>query len=151
MLGNLARSSVSSARPCAAVHHQWGLSGRDRLVLRYGLRGGGRHSGGQPGLYGPERCPRRFAHYGGGLGPSQRRLSLLQRNGAIGAGGDSRIVTPQSPVTSGGSFSYVLAYHNGAASALSSAQLSLPVPVGASFVSADGGGALGRWPERAGK
>ena len=42
--------------------------------------------------------------------------------------------TPQSPVTSGGSFSYVLAYHNGGASALSNAQLSLPVPVGASFM-----------------
>ena len=51
--------------------------------------------------------------------------------------------TPQTPVTSGGSFSYTLAYHNGTASGLSNAQLSLPVPVGASFVSADGGGVLG--------
>ena len=51
--------------------------------------------------------------------------------------------TAQSPVTSGGTFSYTLAYHNGTTSALSNAQLSLPVPVGASFVSADGGGVLG--------
>ena len=51
--------------------------------------------------------------------------------------------TPQTPVTSGGSFSYSLAYHNGTTSALSNAQLSLPVPVGASFVSADEGGVLG--------
>ena len=51
--------------------------------------------------------------------------------------------TPQSPVASAGNFSYTLTYHNGTTSALSSAQLSLPVPVGASFVSADGGGALG--------
>jgi hypothetical protein len=32
--------------------------------------------------------------------------------------------TSQSPVASGGNFSYTLAYHNGTASALSSAQLS---------------------------
>jgi hypothetical protein len=51
--------------------------------------------------------------------------------------------TSQSPATSSGSFSYTLAYHNGAASALTNAQLSLPVPAGASFVSADGGGFLG--------
>ena len=51
--------------------------------------------------------------------------------------------TPQTPVTSGGSFSYSLAYHNGTTSALSNAQLSLPVPAGASFVSADEGGVLG--------
>jgi hypothetical protein len=51
--------------------------------------------------------------------------------------------TSQSPVSSAGSFSYVLTYHNGTTSALSDAQLSLPVPVGASFVSADGGGVLG--------
>jgi hypothetical protein len=48
--------------------------------------------------------------------------------------------TPQSPVASAGDFSYTLAYHNGTTSALTNAQLSLPVPVGASFVSADGGG-----------
>ena len=48
--------------------------------------------------------------------------------------------TAQSPVSSGGSFSYTLAYHNGTTSALSSAQLSLPVPAGASFISATGGG-----------
>jgi hypothetical protein len=40
-------------------------------------------------------------------------------------------------------FSYTLAYRNGTASALANAQLSLPVPAGASFVSADGGGLLG--------
>jgi large repetitive protein len=51
--------------------------------------------------------------------------------------------TAQSPVTSGASFSYSLAYHNGATTALSNAQLSLPVPAGASFISADGGGVLG--------
>jgi hypothetical protein len=51
--------------------------------------------------------------------------------------------TGQSPVTSGGSFSYTLAYHNGTTSALSNAELSFPVPAGASFVSADGGGVLG--------
>jgi hypothetical protein len=51
--------------------------------------------------------------------------------------------TAQSPVTSGGTFSYTLAYHNGTGSALSNARLSLPVPAGASFVSADGGGVLG--------
>jgi hypothetical protein len=50
--------------------------------------------------------------------------------------------TAQSPVTSGGNFTYTLAYHNGTSSALSSAQLTLPVPVGATFVSATGGGAL---------
>jgi hypothetical protein len=53
------------------------------------------------------------------------------------------LATAQSPVTSGGSFSYSLAYHNGTASALANAQLSLPVPVGASFISATGGGVLG--------
>jgi len=52
--------------------------------------------------------------------------------------------TAQGPVTSGGSFSYALAYHNGTTGALTNAQLSLPVPVGASFVSAVGGGVLGK-------
>jgi hypothetical protein len=51
--------------------------------------------------------------------------------------------TEQSPVASGGNFSYTSAYHNGSASGLSSAQLSLPLPTGASFVSANGGGVLG--------
>jgi hypothetical protein len=37
--------------------------------------------------------------------------------------------TAQSPVTSAGSFSYTLAYHNGTTSALSNAQLTLPVSV----------------------
>ena len=50
--------------------------------------------------------------------------------------------TPQGPVTSGGSFSYVLAYHNGSTNALSNAKLTLPVPFGVSFVSADGGGTV---------
>jgi uncharacterized membrane protein affecting hemolysin expression len=50
------------------------------------------------------------------------------------------LATAQSPVTSGGSFAYTLAYHNGTSSALANAQLSLPLPVGVSFVSADGGG-----------
>jgi hypothetical protein len=52
--------------------------------------------------------------------------------------------TAQSPVASGGTFSYTLAYHNGTGSTLTNAQLSLPVPVGASFVSASGGGVLGK-------
>jgi uncharacterized membrane protein affecting hemolysin expression len=52
------------------------------------------------------------------------------------------LATPQSPVTSSGSFSYTLAYHSGTSSALANAQLSLPLPVGVSFVSADGGGLL---------
>jgi hypothetical protein len=47
-------------------------------------------------------------------------------------------------VSSGGTFSYTLAYHNGTTSALSNAQLSLPVPVGARFVSETGGGVLGK-------
>jgi hypothetical protein len=51
--------------------------------------------------------------------------------------------TPQSPLAPGGNFIYTLAYHNGTASALSGAELTVPVPVGASFVSADGGGAVG--------
>ena len=61
----------------------------------------------------------------------------------ICAGRGAGIVHPANPVTSGGSFSYTLAYHNGTASGLSNAQLSLPVSVGTSFVSADGGGVLG--------
>jgi hypothetical protein len=61
--------------------------------------------------------------------------------------------TAQSPATSDGTFSYTLAYHNGTSSALSNAELSLPVPVGASFVSTQGGGVLGadgvvRWTLR---
>src|SRR6202043_321747 len=51
--------------------------------------------------------------------------------------------TPQSPLTPGGNFIYTLTYHNGTASALAGAELSVLVPVGASFVSADGGGAVG--------
>jgi hypothetical protein len=51
--------------------------------------------------------------------------------------------TQQGTVAPGGSFTYTLAYHNTGNSTLSGSQLSLPVPVGASFVSADGGGVLG--------
>jgi hypothetical protein len=51
--------------------------------------------------------------------------------------------TQQGTVAPGGSFAYSLAYHNAATSTLSGSQLSLPVPPGASFVSADGGGVLG--------
>ena len=51
--------------------------------------------------------------------------------------------TQQGTVAPGESFTYTLAYHNAGASTLSGSQVSLPVPVGASFVSADGGGVLG--------
>jgi uncharacterized repeat protein (TIGR01451 family) len=51
--------------------------------------------------------------------------------------------TQQGTVAPGGSFTYTLAYHNAGGSTLSGSQVSLPVPVGASFVSADGGGVLG--------
>jgi hypothetical protein len=50
--------------------------------------------------------------------------------------------TQQGTVAPGGSFTYTLAYHNAGSSTLSGSQLSLPVPVGASFVSADGAGVL---------
>src|SRR5208282_5815884 len=43
----------------------------------------------------------------------------------------------------GGSFTTTLTYSNYSASTLSGLQLSAPVPAGASFVSADGGGVLG--------
>ena len=51
--------------------------------------------------------------------------------------------TQQGSVAPGGSFSYTLAYHNASSSSLSGSQLSLPIPVGATFVSADGGGVKG--------
>ena len=51
--------------------------------------------------------------------------------------------TQQGTVAPGGSFTYTLAYHNTGTNTLSGSQLSLPVPAGASFVSADGGGVLG--------
>jgi large repetitive protein len=51
--------------------------------------------------------------------------------------------TQQGTVAPAGSFTYTLAFHNASAGALSGSQLSLPVPAGASFVSADGGGVLG--------
>jgi Domain of unknown function DUF11 len=51
--------------------------------------------------------------------------------------------TQQGTVAPGGSFTYTLAYHNASAGTLTASQLSLPVPVGSSFVSADGAGVLG--------
>ncbi len=51
--------------------------------------------------------------------------------------------TPNGTVVPGGSFTETLTYHNYSASTLSGLQLSAPVPAGASFVSADGGGVLG--------
>jgi hypothetical protein len=51
--------------------------------------------------------------------------------------------TQQGTVAPGGSFTYTVAYHNTSASTLSGSQLSLPVPAGASFGSADGAGVLG--------
>jgi hypothetical protein len=51
--------------------------------------------------------------------------------------------TQQGSVTPGGSFTYTLAYHNASSSTLSGSQLSLPIPLNASFVSADGGGVKG--------
>ena len=66
--------------------------------------------------------------------------TVTARSAPVGA---LDLSTQQSTVAPGGSFTYTLAYHNAGASALSNSQLSLPVPVGASFVSADGGGVLG--------
>ena len=43
--------------------------------------------------------------------------------------------TQHGPVTPGSGFAYTLTYHNGAASPLSGAQLTLPLPLGVSFVS----------------
>jgi hypothetical protein len=51
--------------------------------------------------------------------------------------------TQQGSVTPGGSFSYTLAYHNATASSVSGSQLSLPIPMNATFVSADGGASKG--------
>jgi hypothetical protein len=51
--------------------------------------------------------------------------------------------TQRGSVTPGGSFLYTLAYHNASAGSLSGSQLSLPIPVNATFVSADGGGVKG--------
>jgi hypothetical protein len=51
--------------------------------------------------------------------------------------------TEQGSVAPGGSFAYTLAYHNASSSSLSGSQLSLPIPVDATFVSADGGGVKG--------
>jgi hypothetical protein len=51
--------------------------------------------------------------------------------------------TQQGSVAPGGSFSYTLAYHNASSSTLSGSQLSLPIPLNATFVSADGGGVKG--------
>jgi hypothetical protein len=51
--------------------------------------------------------------------------------------------TQQGSVAPGGSFTYTLAYHNASASTLSGSQLSLPIPLNATFVSADGGGVKG--------
>jgi hypothetical protein len=59
--------------------------------------------------------------------------------------------TQQGTVAPGEAFDYLLAYHNASGNALVGAQLSMPVPVGASLVSTDGGGVLGsdqvvHWP-----
>jgi hypothetical protein len=51
--------------------------------------------------------------------------------------------TQQGSVAPGGSFSYTLAYHNASSGTLSGSQLSLPIPLNATFVSADGGGVKG--------
>ena len=50
---------------------------------------------------------------------------------------------PMGTVAPGGSFTTTLTYSNYSASTLSGLQLSAPVPAGASFVAADGGGVLG--------
>jgi hypothetical protein len=51
--------------------------------------------------------------------------------------------TPQGTVGPGQAFDYFLTYHNASANSLAGAQLSVAVPVGASFVSTDAGGVLG--------
>ncbi len=50
---------------------------------------------------------------------------------------------PAGTVVPGGSFTTTLTYSNYSAGTLSGLQLSVPVPAGASFVAADGGGVLG--------
>jgi hypothetical protein len=78
------------------------------------------------------------------LSDSTRSLSVSRtvtvKSSPVGA---LDLSTQQGTVAPGGSFTYTLAYHNTGSSTLSGSQLSLPVPVGASFVSADGGGLLG--------
>jgi hypothetical protein len=96
-----------------------------------------------------------FTVLGGSQAPPDGSLITLmvsdRANGALVSGSltvrskaaSLALSTPQAPLAPGGTFPYTLAYHNGTTSTLSSAQLSLPVPAGATFVSADGGGALG--------
>lgn len=50
-----------------------------------------------------------------------------------------KLSTAQGTVAPGGTFSYTLSFHNTGAGALVGATLEMPVPAGASFVSADGG------------
>jgi hypothetical protein len=72
-------------------------------------------------------------------GASVSRNATVQSVPAAGLA----LSTPNGTVIPGGSFTAARTYHNYSASTLSGLQLSAPVPPGASFVSADGGGVLG--------
>ena len=53
-----------------------------------------------------------------------------------------KLSTSEGTVAPGKDFIYTLAYHNGRPSPISGAKLRLPIPTGANFVSAEGGGAV---------
>lgn len=56
---------------------------------------------------------------------------------------DLQLSTNQSSVAPGANFTYNLTYHNSSSTTLAGGALSLPVPAGATFVSATGGGVKG--------
>src|SRR5262249_55856126 len=102
---------------------------------------------------------------GGGAPPDGTLINLIATDGFRGASvartvvtqsaaaarADLKLGTTQGTVPPGGAFAYTFAYHNASPAPLANVELSMPVPAGASFVSADSGGVLGadgivRWP-----